>query len=285
MPACAVMNELSFTRRGGGEVVGDRELVRRLATTLLALRAAVTAHDRSRVVFVGPGTLGSRTLPGGATFSAALSTLRDRNPLLAELLLLAVADGPWFDDDAQPTWRIDNSPARGLAEAHERQGLAISFDLRPWRTSVLRVKRDKAGVETTADVANAWQETVEDPHRSVLRRHVAVLPEYENPGTHDPGSPHYVAGKSHLPRNARRVLDHAIPVPGHEDTWWARCEHEFFHRFSGALRGARHVVHWNATTNTNASQATREDDVPGVVRRRLEELRPARDCGCVELQP
>jgi hypothetical protein len=198
------------------------------------------------------------------------------------MLLLMVSE-EWFDDGGQATWRLGATAAHGLGEAHGRQGLAISFDVAPWQVSVLQIQRDEAGVVTTGDVANAWCDGLEGVHRRVLGRHVAVLPEYDNPGHHDPSSAHYVAGKSRLPRNARRVLDQAIPSAGQAGTWWAKCEHGFFHRFSGSVRGHRYVVHWNATTNTNAAQPTREDDVPSAVRKRLDGLGPVRDCGCVEL--
>lgn len=276
--AHAVLNELSFSGAPRGEV--DTELMQALGKALLALRRAVAVHDQPRVVFKTPPGLGALKLPGGTPFSKALSSLPDDLRVVVHSLL----DGPWFDDSIAATWHFADAPALGLGEALALKGLAVSLDRPAWRAPEIPVQR-KSRRGAHAKVPNVWQATLADSHRAVLAQHVPVLPAYEDPGTHDPDSPKYDHQKSHLPRNAAHVLRHAVSADGSHGTWWAKCEHGFFHRFDGALKGARWVVHWNGTTNPNARRVTREEDVPGDLRKRLEGLKPVEDCGCRELEP
>jgi hypothetical protein len=275
-----VLNELSFGARDVG--ASDPQVVLELGRTLRALRNAVSTHDLSRVVFVVPSGLGAYSLPGGTSLSGALASLDFEG---RDLLLSLLSGGPWFDDAASTMLHVDGFPARALEEVLSRDGLAISLNVPPWQTAKLSARQQAIAAEPTdVVVLNTWNSSIEDVHRSVIDKHVPVLPKYDDDDNrHDPDSTAYIKGKSHRPRSARRILRHAIPDPTVVGTWWARCEHDFIHRFSGSLHGPRWWVHWNGTTNLKSSQITRAEDVPGPVRKRLYELEPARDCGCREL--
>jgi hypothetical protein len=247
-----------------------------LGRTLLALRRTVAVHDRARVVFVTPSRIGALKLPGGTFFSGALGSLDEDLKVLVKGLLL----GPWFDESTVTRWNFAGLPAPGLGEAIRTRGLAVSLDRAPWQQPTLTVHRATRARGSPRTVPNAWQGTIEEIHRAALARHLRVLPAYDNPGTHDPTSPNFDPAKSHLPKNAQRILEHA--VPDGNNPWWARCECGFFHRFDGSLQGTRWRVHWNGTTNPKAKQITREESVPRAVRERLRNLEPVRDCGCRE---
>ena len=260
----------------------DFHLVQVLAKTLRALRSSVAIHDRSKVVFVSPPALGGLRLPGGTPFLTAISRLKYQDDRLATLLL-SMLDGPWSPEIGHESWRFQGIAAFGLSEAIASQGLAVSLDSVPWQQATLPVETSNvAGGRKRRVVVNAWRESLDEEHRVTIDRHLRVLPTYENPGTHEPGNAAYKRGKAHLPANAERVLSYAVQSPGRPGTWWALCEHGFFHRFAGATRGLRPLVHWNGTTNPRASQVTPENEVPTGLRAHLESLEPARDCGCRE---
>jgi hypothetical protein len=275
----AAINELSF---GTVETATDAELLERLARTLLALRRTVAVHDRHRVAFFGPSNLGSLALPGGSKFMAALQLLLRSDELLGQQLLVLL-DGPWFDVSENALWQVDGAAAHALSFAFSQPGgLAVSLDASPWQRSRLPMKATGRRARN-ASVLNAWQPELAAEHRSFMDAQLPVLPDYENPGTHDPTSSKYVQGKAHLPENADRLLEHAVPTGRTLATWWAYCEHGFYHRFSGSRVRQRLRVHWNATTNPDATQVTRVEHVPGVVKARLALLVPTTDCECREV--
>ena len=87
-------------------------------------------------------------------------------------------------------------------------------------------------------------------------------PKYENPGHHDPTSPHYRGGGSMtttLPPDAAEVYKTAIPV--NEYTWYGRNSQGEFYRYQGN-NGA---VHWNGRETSS-----RGLPVPTEIRHRFE---------------
>jgi hypothetical protein len=274
------INELSMgTAVPVGEVPGDAELVSTLANAILGLRNAVSVHDRGHVISTGPSDLASRILPGGTPFMAALSILMGFDPLIAELLLKILTDGPWLDVALSTDYTCEGQPAHGLGHASTHNGITISLATPQWT----KVAVDVCHHGSVKPVVNVWQRQLAVAHRNAVAQHLPALPEYEDPGTHDPEDPRYIQGKSHLPRFPHRLLEHAITDAPDSNTWWALCEHGFHHRFSGSLQHNVLVVHWNGTTNPVATEVTRVTDIPSAVRRRLAGLEPVRHCGCREL--
>lgn len=124
-----------------------------------------------------------------------------------------------------------------------------------------------------------------------------AVPDYENPGRHDPEGRtpeqqrEYVqfrGRKSEMPRRAEDLLRRSVPVEG-KVCYWALCEHGFFHRFEGSLRGDGEgwpQVHWNGTTDPRAcgnrqeAGRTTDEHVPAAVRERLRLFGPTGGCGC-----
>ncbi|WP_434043939.1 MULTISPECIES: hypothetical protein [Sorangium] len=134
---------------------------------------------------------------------------------------------------------------------------------------------------------------LEPKHRAALERlGLTVLPRYVNPGHHDPTSPEFIKyknEKSQMPVHAERILRHAVPADGSPgcSTWWACCEHGFFHRYDGNDEGGLVNVHWNGTTNPNATgnrRAIRKaTTAPTNVKDRLSAMPRVADCGCREV--
>jgi len=275
------LNERSFGR-GVAADRSDVDLLERFVRTLLALRRTVAVHNEHQIQVAVPDNVGALELPRGMTLSRARTRLEtDFRDLLAQVL----TSGPWFDSDGNlngqrmPDLSIDNSAALGLAAAASvSNGIGWSLDVPNWRR--LWVSGVGPG-SNEVRVANAWQPEIESSHLDVIRACAPVLPGYENPGHHDPTNSQYDPTRAQIPRNARRLLRHAVPEA--ETTWWAFCEHRFFHRFSGSVVATGTQVHWNGTTNPRATRSTALHDVPSAIRRQLLGLEPAQDCGCREL--
>ena len=107
-----------------------------------------------------------------------------------------------------------------------------------------------------------------------------------------PTSKFFDRSKSEIPVRHERLIAAALPEDGRSSgtTWWAYCEHKFFHRFKGGLRDNRPLVHWNGTTNEYAKQNrdpdlahTTEDLVPVDLREKLLSQR-VEGCGCREIR-
>jgi hypothetical protein len=84
---------------------------------------------------------------------------------------------------------------------------------------------------------------------------------YTNPGTHDPNSPNFVAGKTPLPADAEAVYGKAIPDPLKtspvDQTWYGRSADGKYYRY----QGTNGEVHFNAIVDWN--------DLPGYIRQRF----------------
>jgi hypothetical protein len=278
----AALNELSLTLFDDTNDLDDLDLVGKLGVLVHNVHQCITRADRGRLRLAVPSTFETDVLPRKTATKAAVSQLKKSKPDLAKLLFLVLTSGPWFDDLQSTECIFQNSPANGLAHALALKALALSLDVSPWRASPI-VVTTHGRTDRKHNVTNAWH-AIDVPHRVVLAaKGLRVLPFYEDPGHHNPRRKTFVKTKSHLPGNAEHVLQHAIPEPTDVRTWWARCEHRFFHRFSGSKRDGWIVVHWNGTTNPNATEVTSEDDIPKVVRSELERSPVAEDCRCAQV--
>jgi hypothetical protein len=259
------VNELSFS---AGSDTPDHELLRQFGATLIVLRDALPRHRRNEISFRAPDILGpSPCLPGGQSVSKALEKVKNDDE---RTLLLILLDFPGLTCEIPARFQFQNEPAHGLGHALEDNGLTISLASTVWcvdQVALISLDPDVlSGV-----VPNAWRNELAGAHREALGRHIPVLPGYHDPGTHDPGSQHYDSRKSRIPLRAQWILSHALL---HRGVWWARCEHEFFHRFGGG-----DPVHWNGTTDPDAIQPTSIEDVPAAVRE-FWKRQAVEDCGC-----
>jgi hypothetical protein len=194
---------------------------------------------------------------------------------------------PGVDLVAEVTLR--GEPAPSLRAAWLHRGLCWSADRPDWRAATITILvREAPGEWRTEKLVNAYSAQLSPDHKAALGAHVSVLPDYEDPGHHNPTRPEhakYKNEKSKIPEQASRILRHAVPEDG-QTTWWARCEHGFYHRFQGSERNGWVCVHWNGTTNPNATgnldrrTATTEHDVTPNVKERLAKMPPVSDCGC-----
>jgi len=196
------------------------------------------------------------TLPGGMTLRAAVASLpRD----MARFIGLTIERMAVLGGAAQ-------------VHAAQRPAVLVSLQVAQWMSASIN-----------AVACNIWSPTrLEGLRGSVLDTELAVLPLYENPGHHDPDSSARDPAKSLLPVSASRMLISALPEDQGRTTWWAYCEHRFFHRFAGSRSGIDIKVHWNGTTNPNAKQTTAMTSVPSWI---MPALKPfvVLNCGCREL--
>lgn len=289
-----VLNELSFNSTRVAQQHNGVDLLKRLALTIRSIRRSVAQHDEDRIVPVVPDGLGAKCLPDGTTVQKALHLLSLQDQDAAALLRRVLSTGPWFDDqglvisiavtsDRASAMLLGRNGA-GLRAALDLGGLTVSIDIPPWQVTPLSLMvTTDTGATRTEALENLWTPVINASQLLILGKHVSVLPDYEDPGHHEPDSLNYVQGKSHLPRAAEQLLRHSVPSDASKTTWWARCEHEFFHRFQGTPQGQRLRVHWNGTTNPKARETTQESVIPIDVRNRLRQMEPARNCGCREL--
>ena len=260
------MNELSFA---GSSSTTDVDLLRGLGRTLRAAKSRVSERHRRDVSFRPPEVLGpAPKLPGSTRVSTAIRQVTDE---VERNLLLMLFDYPGIPCPLPAQFHHNGEPAHGLGHALGETAPVVSLDVPPFQRDVLRVDSSRPTVPT-GDVANLW--TVQIPARwlEALRRHVDVLPAYSDPGHHDPGSGKYKNGKAIRPRGAERLLSHAVLA---DTGWWTRCEHGFYHRFA-----REDPTHWNGTTDPNARQVTRDNDVPAAVRAYWAKRPGITDCGC-----
>ncbi|WP_437533336.1 hypothetical protein ACSRUE_37485 [Sorangium sp. KYC3313] len=302
--AFAVLNDESLK---GGDPTEDERLLLTLYETFRALQYAVTVHDEDRVRACVTKDIWTLTLPSGAGLNALLGALgrRTRDHDKAARLRRILVDSSSFDErgdteltkpeqTVEVTFRDEQAPA--LRAAWLLRGLAWSADRAGWQVVPLPIKvRERAGDFRDEHLTNAFCANLAERHRAALALHVRVLPSYEDPGHHNPDRMEYQKyrhEKSQIPRHAERILRHALPTEGGM-TWWARCACGFYHRYMGTLRGERVVVHWNGTTNQNATgnqpgkrQPTTDEEVPTEVKNELTRLRTLgeSDCGCRELR-
>lgn len=260
------MNELSFARPTS---TPDVELLRTFGHVMRVVQARVSERHRRNVSFRPPDILGpSPRLPGGSRVAKAIGQITDE---VERTLLVMLFDYPGLPCPLPPQFHHDGEPAYGLGHALEATTPTVSLDVPTFQRETLRVDSAHPTV-ATGDVANLWSLPVPEVWLSALRKHVDVLPEYSDPGHHNPSSGRYVTGKAVIPRGARRLWSHAVLDAG---GWWTRCQHGFFHRFA-----TEDPTHWNATTDPDARQVTREGDVPSAIRNYWA-LRPGvTDCGC-----
>lgn len=293
--AIMAMNERSVE---GTSEHDDGELLKRLLLTAREIHRVVVANHRARLRVAWPEeVLGDWALPGGTRFREALQRLRGQERDLARSCEPFFTNGVLFDGQgflteegeragSEPFLLLDRL-ARGLRVARDADGVTISFDVDTSRKP--RIPDDDGGV------LNAWSQRPEG-HRGAVKRlgmTLVVLPEYENPGHHDPSRKELDRSRSLIPERHERLLQAALPVAhtSTSTTWWAYCEHRFFHRFMGSIRDGRPLVHWNGTTNPHAKQnrdpteyaPTVESDVPSDLRERLRLLR-VEGCGCREVR-
>jgi hypothetical protein len=261
------INELSFQRSNAGP---DADLLRDLTRALKAIKDRVAHCDRDKVrVRVTDTWLLPRQLPGGTTIEAARQALDEVERGLCDCFF---TDYPSFPVNDPLVFFHRDEPAYGLGYAHTHKLLAASLAAGSNAIDELWVESHHAEI-LSGNVPNAWRSELAQRHMETMAAHVQVLPRYIDPGHHDPDSPHYVSGKSHIPRGAKDLFHYA-----HCDddaNWWTKCECRFFHRFQGS-----DSVHWNATTSPRALQQTSEDRVPGTIRRYWRNRQGISYCGC-----
>lgn len=304
MTVHVVLNDASLETGAGP--ADDVTLVEQLARSFLALLDSVAVYDEGNLLACVPDSCFWSTLPAGSKLSDALRALQRRSPLMASRLRNILTRGPRFDSrgtvlsltpprDAEVTCKnvSPETPVPALRVAWVLSGLSWSAN-RPgwWQRSKVPVRVTEVGGEPRdEEITNIWAEAIDAAHRAALQGRIAVVPAYENPRHHDPDWPEYKGHKSEIPRNAKRLLRHAVSEES-GTTFWAKCIHNFYHRFqgSGAAKDGSLLVHWNATTNKRAKgndpikgKPTTDNDVPWEVRKQLERLIIVEDCGCREI--
>jgi hypothetical protein len=263
------INELSFRSTNAGSDT-DTELLRNLTRLLKSIKDRVANCDRERVhVRVTDAWPDPRRLPRGTTIGDARSGLDDIERGLCDAFF---TDYPSFPVDDPPVFFHDDEVAYGLGYAHTHRLLAASLAIGRYAVDELLVESRHVGIASGA-VPNVWRTTLPQNHVATMAAHVQVMPLYTDPGHHDPGSPHYVSNKSHIPRGAKDLFHYAHSDDG--TTWWAKCECNFFHRFQGG-----DPVHWNGTTSPRALQQTSMAHVPGAIRAYWRNRAGIADCGC-----
>jgi hypothetical protein len=280
MVARLLFNERSLQRMPGDRVAGDAALLEMFLRLLAVLRSSVVEADRRAVLCSIPTNLTASTLPGGRAFLAEFDRLKRRDSVLAQLGLSMLTTGPYLEDLEVVVAQVDGVACHGIGCALRVDGMAVSLDISPWRREMIDAIVGEGG---SRQVVNAWRSEIGEIHRTELGRSVRVLPGYEDSGSHDPRTPKYQAGKSHIPEEALRLLNRSVPSGADLSTWWAYCSHRFFHRFAGSVQGGRMTVHWNGTTNPRATDVTPVEHVPADVREELVALGPTPRCGCREL--
>jgi len=288
--AAIVVNELSWS--GPCHDRDESGLLEILTRALVTARARVSTHHSALVDVALPEDLWRRRLPRGSTLGAVLVQMRSAAQRdLAHRLKQFIDTGHRYPASDPVAVDMPNGltvshrgqAAAGFRYVLESQGVALSLDVDEWRkhpvdVDVCRGDEPAARVQT---IAHVWSDVISDSQLAPVGAIIPLLPAYENPGHHDPEQPNqYIPSKSQLPRRPRRLLESALPEPG--GTWWAFCEHRFYHRFQGRGAGPGPTVHWNGTTNPRARQVTREEDVPIALRKALS-ARPVDQCGCREI--
>jgi hypothetical protein len=261
------INERSFQR---SHARSDTELLRDLIRVLKAIKDRVAHGDRHKVrVRVTDAWPEPRRLPGGTTIGDARRALDEVERSLCDCFF---TDYPSFPVDDPPVFFHRDEPAHGLGHARRHALLAASLATESHAVDELMVEsRDNEIL--SGHVANAWRSELAQRHVETMAAHVQVLPRYLDPGHHDPDSPDYEHGKSHIPRGAKNLFRYAYRDDG--ASWWTKCECNFFHRFQGG-----DPVHWNATTSPRALQLTSENQVPGTIRNYWRNRPGISDCGC-----
>jgi hypothetical protein len=256
----------------------DSELLLGLFASIKGVQDCLSFPHRN-FECVTPADLGNRPLPAKTAFSAALSRLlADPDNDLARLGLVTLTKGPFFEQVDSSPLQVFGEPSVGAGYAHKANGLIFSLSVDPW-------KRDEVDGLLTDEqqwvvVPNIWCPTIRSAQRVRLQSFASVLPNYQDPGTHDPGSANYIVGKSHIPFGAPVLLRRALCRPDDPYTWWAYCHHRFFHRFSGSEVAGAMQVHWNGTTDPRAVDVTAIERVPKEIRVQLTALGPELGCGC-----
>ncbi|GMT96028.1 hypothetical protein KH5H1_01470 [Corallococcus caeni] len=292
--AYLTLNELSFRTTATAQQTGVQLLIA-LASTLKSIRQAVSQHDRQRIVIVVLDGIGAEILPDGNTISQSLRALTSQDRESANLIRDVLTSGPWHDklgilydspkasDRASVT--LGQNQSAGARVALDLDGMIVSLDLPQWRMTPL-----SAQVTTTSNtnrieaLDNIWHSAHPKAHFSKISNRIPLLPDYDDPGHHDPTHRNYNNEKSHIPIFASTILQYGIPANQNGSTWWALCEHGFFHRFQGSSQGNQMTVHWNGTTNPKATRPSLLEEVPSNIRSKLRNLSPARNCGCRELR-
>lgn len=228
---------------------------------------------------VTPADLGNRHLPTKAVFSAVLSRLLSApDNDLARLGLAALTKGPFFEQVEETRLEVFGQLNFGTGYAHNVNGLIFSLSVDPWTTD--EVDGFLPDLRQPVRVPNIWSPSIAAAQRTRLQSFADVLPKYQDPGTHDPESPKYIVGKSHIPFGAPILLRSALRRSCDPCTWWAYCHHRFFHRFSGSEIAGVIEVHWNGTTDVRAIDVTPIEQVPKEIRGQLMELGPTLGCRC-----
>lgn len=306
-PFFVVFNDFSL-KRGGNLVSDDVSLLERLWSTFRAFVNATSNSESERIQACLPAQVWMLRLPGGSTLSEALKALVNRDRELGQRLSSLISRAPRFDElgvidgvDTQVREEVfyEDEPVLALSVVWNHAGLCWSLDRPGWQTHTVGVSVSSSASEPRGEmIHNVWCAEI----RSSLRKSLStmgllMLPLYENPGHHDPhGSTEeqrknyrkFKEQKSVIPRNAEQMLRYALPVEGQSGTWWALCEHGFFHRYQGGKNNEWHVLHWNGTTdeaaigNRSSGERTRKEDVPMNLRKTLESSRDRRfrGCGC-----
>jgi hypothetical protein len=262
------INELSFQY---SNAQSDVDLLRDLTRALKAIKDRVAHCDRDKVrIRVTDAWAEPRRLPRGTTIGNARQELNEIERALCDCFF---TDYPSFPVDDPPVFFHLDQPAHGLGYARSCKLLAASLATGSNAADELWVESRHVEIPS-GNAPNAWRSELTQRHVETMTAHVLVLPRYTDPGIHDPDTPHYERGKSHIPRGAKDLFQYAHRDDD-EASWWTKCECNFFHRFQGG-----DPVHWNATTSPRALQPTPENQVPGTIRRYWRNRPGISDCGC-----
>jgi hypothetical protein len=292
MTAFVAINDGSFAPPPAG--ASDGAILSGLLASYRHLKNSITQIDHDQLVVATQEGIFAAHLPGGTTVSAALKAMSSRDvaaqlrQLLSKAKPFDLEKGEIAGVEAVRFGKVlfNQRFVAGIQAAYSVNGSSLSCGINDWNQHLRVTVRDASGAEASELIANVWQEDLDLYNKQTLQSsEVRVLPDYEDPGHHNYKGPNYQPGKSHIPSNALRILSAALPE--NRTTWWACCEHRFFHRYAGREVNEWPLVHWNGTTNPDATGnknavRTTVELVPISIRRILEKF-PVDNCGCKEL--
>jgi hypothetical protein len=311
MTAYAVLNDESLSV-GGSK--GEINMLTALFETFQALQSAVAVPDQPAIrAYIAKATY-SMPLPSGDSLRDVLRSLSRtiHGDMANRLRIILTKAAQTLDENDANTGPVSDTEvtfgsagqareAPALRAAWVLGGLAWSAAQPPWHGETISIQvRDAPGAFRGEVLANACRPEISPVHRAVLaRQHMTVLPDFDHEDCrHVFGHRTYDKEKSHIPEHAARILTYAVPVEGGAK-WWAKCACGFYHRFSGSQQQpepGRMRVHWNGTTNPNATgnrqkkaAPTIDTHVPLDVRNKLTENAKVSglangECGCRELK-
>lgn len=272
-------NELSFDVREKGK--SDSTLAKVLVETIEQVEKCFPIYNIKSIELLFHDTPTLVKFPNQTKVSRVIDILRaNKDFTYAQKLTEIINRSRKFSSLKDTSISIkDLQGGRGISEAYLTDSMLFSLNVICWQKPVLEIQ--KSG-KNPKNIINLFHPKLQTDQILILKKKYIklVLPNYEDDGRHDPSSNKYINGKSHIPKKAFEILRKAKPE--NETTWWAKCEHGFFHRFQGSTVKSIASVHWNGTTNPNASQTIVESTVPAELKTLLRDL-VCYDCECREL--